>query len=70
MPPLTFTEGLHSRPGPVGEAHPLGRADHFVALRAAEEHLGANAEIRLFPRTVGRDARIAAGAGRVTCAWV
>lgn len=64
---LTFTKGLRARPGPVGEAHPLRRADQIKALRAAEVNLGADPEIRLFPRALGGNARIATGTSCVTC---
>ena len=63
----TFTEGLRARPGPVGEAHPLRRANQIVALRAAEVDLGTDPEIRLFPWTLGGDARITTGTSCVAC---
>lgn len=65
--PPTFTEGLRAGPGPIREAHPLGGANQIVALRAAEVNLGADPEIRLFPRSMGGNARVAAGTSCVAC---
>lgn len=65
--PPTFTEGLHAGPGPIREAHPLWGTNQIVALRAAEVNLGADPEIRLFPRSMGRNARVAAGTSCVAC---
>lgn len=63
----TFTEGLCSRPGSIGEAHPFRGTNQIKALRAAEINLGTDLEICLFPGTMGGDARITTGPSSVTC---
>lgn len=46
---LTFAGRLSSRPGAIGQAHPLRGAEEHIACGTAEVHLAADPKITLLP---------------------
>lgn len=62
----TFAEGLRARPGPIGETHPLWRANEFIALWAGKVDFGTDPEIGLFSWTVRGNTRITTRTSNIT----